>query len=107
MDFVLQLGDLIDGQCAKTGRSAETLRELAMQLQQLSAAAGPVLHCVGNHELYCLSKADALIQVGAPAWYHAYSPCPGWKVIVLDSYGFRFDTQNIAKCCHDIHNNTR
>jgi manganese-dependent ADP-ribose/CDP-alcohol diphosphatase len=84
VDLVLQLGDLIDGQC--NGKQAqETLQEL---VQQLSACGAPILHCLGNHELYCMDKKEASRCMGVTSWYHSYVPFAGWKIIVLDSYGF-------------------
>ena len=82
---VLQLGDLLDGQCKKTDPRAVATDVLADWKKMGST---PVLHALGNHELYCFSKEEAAALFGvAKEWRYTFSPHPGWKVIVCDSYG--------------------
>lgn len=96
IDFVLQLGDVIDGQNARRGESESALQQVLEVLGQLSV---PVHHAWGNHELYNFSRAR-LVHTGLysrPARgsdgppdreCHAYhcSPAPGLRLVVLDSY---------------------
>lgn len=105
VDFVLQLGDLLDGQ--NKGRNPEqTLQDL---FSDWSDYKKPVLHCVGNHELYCFTKRQSVKLFNLPAsrWYYAHHPCPGWKVLVLDAYDFSTlneDTQEDAFLYLEKHN---
>ena len=53
-------------------------------------------HCLGNHELYCFSKAELSEIFRIPNWYSSYEFSPldsrpsfaPWKFIILDSYDF-------------------
>jgi len=56
VSFVLQLGDLLDGRCRL--EPGQTERLLA-HTQRLCADSGLAFHhCVGNHELYLLTRAE-------------------------------------------------
>jgi hypothetical protein len=55
VDFVLQLGDLLDGQCEKYAD-----RALGDLLDDWKKCDSKVLHVLGNHELYCFSKPESL-----------------------------------------------
>lgn len=95
VDFVLQLGDLLDGQ-NKNRNPEQTLKDL---FSDWRAYKKPVLHCVGNHELYCFTKSESAKLFNLNHWYYAHHPCPGWKVLVLDAYAFSTlneDTQEDA-----------
>uniref|UniRef100_A0A803VKR5 Calcineurin-like phosphoesterase domain-containing protein n=1 Tax=Ficedula albicollis TaxID=59894 RepID=A0A803VKR5_FICAL len=95
VDFVLQLGDSIDGQNARRGEAESALQQVLEVLGQLSV---PVHHAWGNHELYNFSRAR-LVQTGlysraggsagpADTECHAYhcSPGPRLRLVVLDAY---------------------
>jgi manganese-dependent ADP-ribose/CDP-alcohol diphosphatase len=49
VDFVIQLGDIIDGQCAALGQT-ESASDAVME--QLNRCSCEVYNCIGNHELY-------------------------------------------------------
>ncbi|NXA76149.1 ADPRM diphosphatase, partial [Thryothorus ludovicianus] len=96
IDFVVQLGDSIDGQNARRGEAESALRQVLGVLGQLSV---PVHHAWGNHELYNLSRARlarsglysrAAAGSAGPAdrECHAYhcSPAPRLRLVVLDTY---------------------
>ena len=78
---VLQLGDLLDGQCKKTDPHS-VLADLLHDWKPCPS----VLHVLGNHELYCFDKSECAKLMGLTAWNYAMAPAPGWKVLVLDSY---------------------
>ncbi|NXC10930.1 ADPRM diphosphatase, partial [Orthonyx spaldingii] len=96
IDFVLQLGDIIDGQNARRGEAESALQRVLEVLGQLSV---PVHHAWGNHELYNFSRAR-LVRSGLcsrPAGgsagppdrdCHAYhfSPAERLRLVVLDTY---------------------
>eukprot|EP01087_Luapelamoeba_hula_P002343 TRINITY_DN12025_c0_g1_i1.p1 TRINITY_DN12025_c0_g1~~TRINITY_DN12025_c0_g1_i1.p1 ORF type:complete len:316 (+),score=58.88 TRINITY_DN12025_c0_g1_i1:16-963(+) len=84
---VIQLGDLLDGQCKKAPVEPKAI--LADLLNDYSRILGttPVLHALGNHELYCFdNKQEAAEHFGVKAWNFTYQPVPGWKIIMCDSY---------------------
>ncbi|NXS84384.1 ADPRM diphosphatase, partial [Erpornis zantholeuca] len=96
IDFVLQLGDSIDGQNVRRGEAESALQQVLAVLGELSV---PVHHAWGNHELYNFSRAR-LVNTGLysrPAGgsagppdseCHAYhfSPAPRLRLVVLDTY---------------------
>ncbi|KAJ7402104.1 Manganese-dependent ADP-ribose/CDP-alcohol diphosphatase [Pitangus sulphuratus] len=96
IDFVLQLGDSIDGLNARRGEAEGALRQV---LEALGRLPVPVHHAWGNHELYNFSRAR-LAQSGLcsrPAGgaagppdglcqaYHC-SPAARLRLVVLDAY---------------------
>lgn len=103
INFVLQLGDSIDGQNARRGEAESALQQVLEVLGQLSV---PVHHAWGNHELYNFSRAR-LVHTGLysrPAGgsdgppdteCHAYhcSLAPRLRLVVLDSY----DTSTLGR----------
>jgi len=86
--FVANLGDLIDGRNSKLGQSATAMEAARALLQRLPCR---VVNCIGNHELYNYDREqiDALLGT-APTperrTYYSFSPSPGWRVLVLDSF---------------------
>ncbi|NWV46290.1 ADPRM diphosphatase, partial [Daphoenositta chrysoptera] len=96
IDFVLQLGDSIDGQNVRRGEAESALQQVLAVLGELSV---PVHHAWGNHELYNFSRAR-LVRSGlcsrpaggsdgpADSECHAYhfSPAPRLRLVVLDTY---------------------
>ncbi|XP_017271595.1 manganese-dependent ADP-ribose/CDP-alcohol diphosphatase [Kryptolebias marmoratus] len=100
-DFILQLGDVIDGLNAASGAS-ESERALDAVLAEFGYGPGPVHHVWGNHELYNFSRS-ALMRSrlnskaladkspdGSPAradiYAYQFSPVPGFRFVVIDSY---------------------
>ena len=49
VDFIIQLGDIIDGQCKGRGET-ESAWDACQQL--FSGCSCEIYHCIGNHELY-------------------------------------------------------
>ena len=96
---VLQLGDLLDG---KSGRQGKRDRDFAALRQLISGLPVPWHHCIGNHELYNFGEAelrqwmsvDAGIDLGETNYY-AFSPTPGFVILVLNSYEIS-DVRQIA-----------
>ena len=66
VDCVVQLGDLIDGRCAKNKDTYECLGRVLTLLGNAVAPHG-VYHIIGNHELYNFSREELKSQKGA--WY--------------------------------------
>lgn len=95
---VLQLGDLLDGQCKDT----DPHKVLSWLLSDWSkCTASKILHAVGNHELYCFEKDEAAKLFGLSAWNYAMSPAAGWKIIVCDSYGLS-TLDKVSSCSLDF-----
>ncbi|XP_022089438.1 manganese-dependent ADP-ribose/CDP-alcohol diphosphatase-like isoform X2 [Acanthaster planci] len=109
-DFVMQLGDIIDGFNNKGGK-AQSLLSLAAVLGQFNRLPCFVHHVLGNHEFYNFTRAelmnsrlfsgadfemaprdpkchcfDIICNVeGTSAYYH-FSPAPGFRFVVLDTF---------------------
>lgn len=105
VNFIAQLGDLIDGSNRENDMGICALQTI---LRPLGKAAPPTLHLVGNHELYNFTRnaLEAGIKVpgislrysvAAPKVlnaddtrpgraYYSFRPCAGWRVCVLDPY---------------------
>eukprot|EP01064_Diplonema_japonicum_P036658 TRINITY_DN8320_c0_g1_i1.p1 TRINITY_DN8320_c0_g1~~TRINITY_DN8320_c0_g1_i1.p1 ORF type:complete len:356 (+),score=88.01 TRINITY_DN8320_c0_g1_i1:42-1070(+) len=87
VDFVVNLGDIID-QVNET--NGDSRRILALVLQHFSRLDVPVWHLVGNHELYNFTRDELLDLIPGIAnngcMYHDFTPAKGWRAVVLDSY---------------------
>ncbi|XP_048344365.1 manganese-dependent ADP-ribose/CDP-alcohol diphosphatase [Sphaerodactylus townsendi] len=106
--FVLQLGDIIDGFNAQYSTSEKALSRVMKKFKKLSA---PVHHIWGNHELYNFSRSyleksvlnskylqdqtllsnfagDQTTTEASAEFYYAYHFCPKTKFrfILLDTY---------------------
>ncbi|KAM3843412.1 manganese-dependent ADP-ribose/CDP-alcohol diphosphatase isoform 1-T1 [Vipera latastei] len=109
VQFVIQLGDIIDGFNAQHKTSEKALQQVMKEFKKLNA---PIHHIWGNHELYNFSR-NYLVEselntkhledqslfnnfikeqssTGKPAteFYYAYqfSPMPKFRFILLDAY---------------------
>ena len=109
LSFVCQLGDLIDGQNAgeygqglnlEAPQSHEAIKKVMDTWKQ---SPFPLYHTIGNHELYNFSwselrqllnhplKEDEKVggctqKIADQYFYYHFSPYPGWKVFMLNSY---------------------
>ncbi|XP_047465891.1 manganese-dependent ADP-ribose/CDP-alcohol diphosphatase [Mugil cephalus] len=98
-EFILQLGDIIDG--FNRGRGASE-RALDAVLGELSPGPAEVHHVWGNHEFYNFSRSELLRSKlnttlhsdrrlsGVPTrpdiYAYHFSPFPGFTFVVLDAY---------------------
>ncbi|KAM4525385.1 manganese-dependent ADP-ribose/CDP-alcohol diphosphatase [Odontesthes bonariensis] len=90
-DFILQLGDIIDG-FNKSHDASE--RALDTVMREFSSSPVKVHHVWGNHEFYNFSRSallrSGLNSSGAPAcsdvYAYQFSPFPGFTFVVLDAY---------------------
>lgn len=103
VDFIVQLGDFIDGLNRGVDSGLRMLSELLRPLE----GGPPVVHLLGNHELYNFSRSDmeagievpglsTPFRISTPAGlhsdaperraYYSFRPCEGWRVLVLDPY---------------------
>lgn len=92
--FVLQLGDIIDGKNKGLGISDTSL---ATVVKSFSEFSGPVYHIWGNHEFYNFSREALLssaifsgqfqdcIEVKGKTYY-ASIPHPKLRILALDTY---------------------
>lgn len=98
-EFVLQLGDLIDGLNARLGASGSALDTV---MSELTRGDHVVYHVLGNHDLYNFSHDEFVTHdhmissfinergistpsPGTSGYYH-FSPAKGFRVVVLDNY---------------------
>jgi len=105
VDFIAQLGDFVDG-CNRgvPGQGRRALQELLSPVDQ----GPPVLHLIGNHELYNFDRkemetgiflpglevpfrtsAPSGLNAEAPSRtssYYSFCPADGWRICVLDPY---------------------
>lgn len=98
-DFILQLGDIIDG--FNKGHDASE-RALDTVLKQFGSSPVDVHHVWGNHEFYNFSRSSLLdsrlntsrfsdrsrsgARAGADIYAYHFSPFPGFMFVVLDAY---------------------
>lgn len=98
-DFVLQLGDIIDGFNKPRDASDSALDAV---LEEFRSCPAEVHHVWGNHEFYNFSRSSLLRSrlnsrvhgdrspSGAPArsdiYAYQFSPHPGFRFVVLDAY---------------------
>ena len=89
LQFVAQLGDLIDGINSKLGTSDRSLDLALKELDRLGEDNCPSVNLVGNHELYNYNRdelAKAKWLQNGDSEYYSFTPQKGWRVIVLDPY---------------------
>lgn len=94
-DFILQLGDVIDGFNKLRGASQPALDAV---LREFGTCPAKVHHVWGNHEFYNFSRSEL---VGSPLdssmyadrrpnqgdiYAYQFSPLPGFTFVVLDAY---------------------
>lgn len=91
IDFILQLGDLIDGFCEANQTSERDLQNILQQFPNI-----PIYHIWGNHEFYNFNRQQLLkgplcsfdTQTIAPAHYGTIDVTPNLRIIALDTYDF-------------------
>ncbi|XP_022597969.1 manganese-dependent ADP-ribose/CDP-alcohol diphosphatase [Seriola dumerili] len=98
-EFILQLGDIIDG--FNKGHDASD-RALDTVLRQFGSSPVEVHHVWGNHEFYNFSRSSLLssklnssllgdrsrsgARAGSDIYAYHFSPFPGFTFVVLDAY---------------------
>jgi manganese-dependent ADP-ribose/CDP-alcohol diphosphatase len=98
--MVLQLGDLLDGRCAKiqTCDKMNCLKSVLDVLEKIPSNV-PRFDLIGNHELYLFAReqlndsAKSPLQsarldpvLGTESTWYSYVVSPGFRVVVLDAY---------------------
>jgi len=96
-EFVLQMGDLIDGLNSKLETNHSALDTI---MSELTKSGHFVYHVLGNHDLYNFSHAELLTcdqmkfineggistpLPGSSGYYH-FAPTKGFRIVVLDNY---------------------
>lgn len=79
LSFVFENGDFIDGGASE----AAGLTDIATITAALDAANVPVYHCLGNHEVTQLTKAQVIAETGQSAKWYSFVE-GGVTFIVLD-----------------------
>ncbi|XP_070783414.1 manganese-dependent ADP-ribose/CDP-alcohol diphosphatase isoform X2 [Enoplosus armatus] len=94
-DFIVQLGDIIDGFNKDHGASE---RALDTVLREFGSGSAQVHHVWGNHEFYNFSRSALLrselnsalrfegSRAGSDIYAYHFSPFPGFTFVVLDAY---------------------
>ena len=80
---VAQLGDLADGRNAALGQTEAAFERAMRELRRLRA---PVLHLVGNHELYNFKREGLSSRLDGAAPFYSFVPAAGHRILVLGSY---------------------
>jgi hypothetical protein len=95
LDFVIQLGDIVDGIPTNAVASAKDLDQVLQVFNRLTA---PTYHVIGNHCLNIGTNALAL-KLGLTNFYYTFTvpTAKGWRFVVLDGndagYGVVSDRQ--------------
>ena len=97
--FIMQLGDIIDGQNNGTYGQGLNLKQpqsqsaLSSITQELDHSQMPIHHIIGNHELYNFDWRQLRNRlnrdqhcIAQEQFYYSFSPVAGWRCIVLNSY---------------------
>uniref|UniRef100_A0A3B4AFJ0 Calcineurin-like phosphoesterase domain-containing protein n=1 Tax=Periophthalmus magnuspinnatus TaxID=409849 RepID=A0A3B4AFJ0_9GOBI len=92
-EFVLQLGDIIDGFNTQQHASRSALDTV---LREFGSSPVEVHHVWGNHEFYNFTRGELLCselnrrlgesRPGGDIYAYSFSPYPGFCFIVLDAY---------------------
>ncbi|XP_053721650.1 manganese-dependent ADP-ribose/CDP-alcohol diphosphatase isoform X1 [Synchiropus splendidus] len=93
-EFIIQLGDIIDG-VNHSHRTSEQALERVMA--EFSRCPIPVHHVWGNHEFYNFSRRELFLSKinssgsgvplpGGDIYAYTFSPFPGFTFVVLDGY---------------------
>lgn len=98
-DFILQLGDIIDGFNKGSGASERALERV---LREFSSSPVEVHHVWGNHEFYNFSRSALLrsklnsslhthrdltgARAGGDIYAYHFSPFTGFTFVVMDAY---------------------
>ncbi|XP_071968836.1 manganese-dependent ADP-ribose/CDP-alcohol diphosphatase isoform X2 [Engystomops pustulosus] len=103
--FILQLGDIIDGFNVKYKTSESSLKKVLAEIEKLNT---PVHHIWGNHEFYNFTRKQLMESrlnssrcqetstkfteddgdlLDSTYAYH-FSPCPNFRLLLIDSYDF-------------------
>jgi 3',5'-cyclic AMP phosphodiesterase CpdA len=82
LDFVIELGDLMDGYRSDEARS---LQDLDRVLPLLRGIKAPLYYVIGNH---CMNggRAAVIQRLGLKTPYYEFTrpTAPGWRFVVLD-----------------------
>ena len=98
VDFVLQLGDIIDGKCKVSNESLSSLNLVLDELKK-SQEEAKILHVWGNHEFYNFKRSELIHSELNSAWnlkqnidkpcnYYFYDVTNNLRMICLDFYEF-------------------
>ncbi|KAK3129424.1 hypothetical protein QOZ80_6BG0479260 [Eleusine coracana subsp. coracana] len=94
VSFCINFGDIVDRHCPKE-KSLRAVHEVLDAFGEL-AGGRPTYHMLGNHCLYNLPRTELLPLLNMPTnssdsddrAYYDFSPCPGFRIVVLDAYDF-------------------
>ena len=87
LQFAVQLGDIVDGN-HPSEKAHEGLTSVTELFEQLRCRTW---HTLGNHCLYTSQREKLHTYLNIPAAedgasYYDFSPVPGWRIFMLDSY---------------------
>lgn len=87
VEMVLQLGDLIDGQCKKHDGHMHAIERTLEQFQRLPQGV-EVHHLVGNHELYNFDRKELAQALQSPVHPRSVFPKSSakYRFVLLDPY---------------------
>jgi len=79
LDFVVQLGDIIDGNKTTDGSRADLQAVLDVVLD----LSPPIKHTIGNH-CRAIKREELCMELELDSEYYSLVAAPGWEVIVLN-----------------------
>ena len=88
-EFVVQLGDLVDGKAKANGTAVADCETVLEELKKCKSKS--LIHIIGNHDLYNFTRSELDARLNTKrdgrTWY-SFKPVPDspLRVIVLDSY---------------------
>ncbi|XP_002733257.1 manganese-dependent ADP-ribose/CDP-alcohol diphosphatase-like [Saccoglossus kowalevskii] len=96
IEFVIQLGDLIDGRNFEKGGTSESNRALHVVSDAYKSFAGRIHHTWGNHELYNFTR-EQLFKTSLYSSphratsdnkiaYYSFTPFDGYRFVILDTF---------------------
>jgi len=94
IDYLCNLGDVIDGQCSFRTDSSKELDSVLNKFNLLDSKVEKI-HLIGNHELYNFTREELKNKLqtsrkgghsNSNKEYYHIKPCKGWRIIVIDPY---------------------
>lgn len=87
IEFIVNLGDIIDGFNTRTNNSDNAMTLVVSELNKFTR--GPVYNVIGNHEHYNFDRLTIYERLNAApkgSPYYQFQPHPGFTFIILDTY---------------------
>lgn len=91
LSFVYENGDWIDGSASQ----AAALADLAEITAVFAACNKPQYHCIGNHDVYRLTKAQVISVTGQPANYYSFESGKVTFIVLDGNFTANYDSSGL------------